>query len=935
MRANSSVLEAGYRRTNRWRRKLSAHLLVASASITAFAPSALAAPPAAGTVIGNQAVATFESGGSTFTVTSNLVQTTINTIAGVQIETDTTKSAVAGGKVLFPHTITNVGNAADRYDLTTSDFGSGLSFVGIYADGDCDGVPDTLTSIAQTGSLNAGESACVVVEVNVAAGTTGSPTFKITAASTLTTASNFEAGTPNEPNDVNTDTVNVTTGAVFEFTKSMTLLEDLDGSKSITPGDTVRVRFDYSNTGGADATDVIITDELPAELTYVAGKGLWSDGGTMTDAREDEPDHTNGQDHEIFYSFDAGTAKATLSAVPVGRTGYIEFVGEVVTGAAGTISNTGTIGWEGNATPQTSNVARLVVDDDGAIGVTLADRAVADKSYAGRPAADGTDGAYDTAPASSTDEDGTANDVVAYTQTYLPSSSPIPFEVIITNHSNAAQRFDLSAAAGNFPPGTTFSFSATNEGAPILDTNSDGRPDLQVSANSVAKFFVRANLPDGAARSSGAVPAWEATVTATAVSNPAVSNRTRLRIESAVGGGTVDLQNANGLAEGQIVDNGSNAWTTVTASPGEAAEFTLVVKNNRSVSDSFNLSFSNTNFAPGSMPAGWQVVFRNDGGTVTNTGVIARGASATFTAVVTPPATAAPGNTNVYFRAASASSAAVVDTKLDRVTVDQVVDLSIRTDQTAQAAPGGVVVMNHTLENLGNVAITDGSIGYDPQFPSFAETLRVDANGNGVLDSTDATVTSIANILTALDKAEFAPGDKVLLFSRVQAPASAVGGLSESAKIVVSSSPAVAGGATVTDTNTGNNSVTETVTVVSGNVVVIKEQAVDADCNGTADSGTAFSFTQAGQAADPGACIVYRITATNMGTADATKLQIDDATPAYTTYVGSSGTATTGDTEAELALQPVDGATGAIRSEHGTLSPGQVARLTFRVKIDE
>jgi uncharacterized repeat protein (TIGR01451 family) len=142
----------------------------------AFASSALAAPPAAGTVIGNQAVATFESGGQTFSVTSNLVQTTINTIAGVQIETDTTKSAVAGGKVLFPHTITNVGNAADRYNLTTTFVSdSGLSFVGIYADGDCDGVPDTLTSIDQTGSLNAGESACVVVE-------TLAPGWRLTAA---------------------------------------------------------------------------------------------------------------------------------------------------------------------------------------------------------------------------------------------------------------------------------------------------------------------------------------------------------------------------------------------------------------------------------------------------------------------------------------------------------------------------------------------------------------------------------------------------------------------------------------------------------------------------------------------------------------------------------------------------------------------------------
>ncbi|RVH14980.1 NEW3 domain-containing protein [Sinorhizobium meliloti] len=906
----------------------------------AFASSALAAPPAAGTVIGNQAVATFESGGQTFSVTSNLVQTTINTIAGVQIETDTTKSAVAGGKVLFPHTITNVGNAADRYDLTTSDFGTGLSFVGIYADGDCDGVPDTLTSIDQTGSLNAGESACVVVEVNVAAGATGSPTFKITAASTLTTASNFTAGTanqPNQPNDTNTDTVTVTTGAVFEFTKTMSLLDDGDGSGSLTPGDTVRVRFNYSNTGGADATDVIITDLLPGELTYVAGTGRWSDGSAMTDAREDDGDHTNGQGHKIFYSYslDDRTVKATLSAVPVGKSGYIEFVGTVATGAAGTISNTGTIDSD-QTDLQTSTEARLVINDGQATAVTLADRA-ADPSYAGRFGGDLPDVNYtDGGLASSTDDDNAANDTIAYTEGYLSSSIPVPFDVIITNHSNTTQRFNLSVEpsnsfpAGTFPAGTTFSFTTT-EGTPLLDTNSDGRPDIQLGANSVSNFLVHANLPDGAAREEGS-QAWEATMTASSISNTAVLNKTRLRIASKVGGGTVDLQNAGELAAGlNVANDNGDPWTTVKTNPGEAAEFTLVVKNNRSVSDSFNLSFSGSNFAPGSMPAGWQVVFRNADGTVTNTGVIAPGASATFTAVVTPPDTAAPGNTDVYFRAASASSAAVVDTKLDEVTVVQVVDLAIRTDQTAQAAPGGVVVMTHTLENLGNVAITNGPIGYNPDFPSFAETLRVDANGNGVLDSTDATVTSIANILTALDKTELAPGDRVLLFSRVQAPASAVGGLSESARIVVNSTLTAPGEATVEDQNPSNNTVTETVTIVSGNVVVVKEQAVDAKCDGTADG----SFTQAGQAANPGECIVYRITATNMGTADATELQIDDATPAYTTYVGSSGTATTGDTEAELTLQPADGATGAIRSEHGTVPSGQVARLTVRVRIDQ
>ncbi len=82
-------------------------------------------------------------------------------------------------------------------------------------------------------------------------------------------------------------------------------------------------------------------------------------------------------------------------------------------------------------------------------------------------------------------------------------------------------------------------------------------------------------------------------MTASSISNTAVLNKTRLRIASKVGGGTVDLQNAGELAAGlNVANENGDPWTTVKTNPGEAAEFTLVVKNNRSVSDSFNLSFS-------------------------------------------------------------------------------------------------------------------------------------------------------------------------------------------------------------------------------------------------------------------------------------------------------------------------------------------------------
>lgn len=935
MRSNSGDLKIGHRRRRRWCKPPSVHLLVALAGVAAFAPPALAAPPAAGTVIGNQAVATFESGGQTFSVTSNLVQTTVNTVAGVSIETDTTKSAVAGGKVYFPHTVTNVGNAADIYDLTASDPGTGLSVSGIYADGNCDGVPDTASSISRTASLDPGESACVVIEVDIASGTTGSPTFKITAASTQTEASNFEAGTPNTPNDSNTDTVNVTTGAVFRFTKSMALLNDADRSDSPTPGDTVRVRFDYSNIGGVDAANVAVTDGLPNELVYVANSGTWSDGGTMTDTGGDT-DHTNGQNHSISYVFDAATVGARISSVPVGRTGYIEFDATIAANAAGTISNTGTIDSD-QTEEQESNEARLVVDNDAAIAVTLADTAAADPSYEGRPETDLPDGNYaEGAPTSTTDDDTLANDRITHSSPYVSVGSSVPFEVIITNHSNAAQRFDISTDRGSFPAGTTFSVT-TASGAAILDTTSDGRPDIQVGANSVSKFFVRANLPPASARIR-TDSAWEATVTARAVDNASVVNSTRLALAGDVGGGTVDLQNDNGKAGGSNVDNEGNPWTVLDADPGETAQFTLVVVNKRAVADSFNLAFSNTNgpFAPGQMPSGWQVVFKDpSGGTVANTGVIAAGASATFTAHVTPPASASPGSTDIYFRATSATlysetaesgEVSIVDTKLDRVTVNQIVDLDIRSDQVAQAAPGGVVTMNHTLENVGNVAISKGPIAYDPAFPTFAETLWFDANGNAVLDESDKAVADIADIVGS---GSLAPGDKVLLFSRVQVPSGAAAGSSESANVVVSSSLTAAGGGSVNDRNPSNNSVSETVTVASGNVVVMKEQAIDATCDGTADG----SFSQAGQTADPGQCIAYRITATNMGTANAESLRIDDKVPDYTTYVASS--APTGGSSPAIAIEPAAGATGDIRSTHGTLAPGQSAQLIFRVKIDQ
>lgn len=892
-----------------WQKWRSGGAVVALAAVlTAWSAStAFAAPPPAGTVIGNQAVATFESGGQTLSVTSNLVTTTINEVAGVDIEASQTKSAVAGGKVFFPHTITNTGNSPDTYGLTAPD-GADLDVVAIYADADCNGVPDTLTAISQTESLEPGESACVVMEVDVATSATGSPTLTVTATSTV----------DNTVTDANTDTVTITTGEVLELTKDMTLLSDADGSGSVTPGDTVRVRLTYSNTGAAAATNVSVIDDVPGQLTYSAGTGAWSDGGTMTDATGNT-DGTNGQGHTIDYSVTAGTVTAVISSVPAGRTGYVEFTTTIDAGASGTITNTGTIQSDTTTTPQDSNTARITVDEADVVAVTLAD-ANADPATMANAPSGGTDGTYG-ADTSTTDDDATSNDIVTETGD-IAEGSVIPFDVVITNHASTAQRFDLSAAIGNYPAGTTFQFY-TAGGSSILDTNSNGQPDVSVAANSAAHFSVRVDLPTGATRTEADTP-WDATATATSIANSSVSNTTILRLDNDVTADAVDLQNAGGLAEegtGEGGDDttavGGGPWTTVTVDPGEAASFTLVVVNDGAASDSFNLAASESNFAAGTLPAGWQVVFLDgSGNSVTNTGAIAAGASATFTAEVTPPADATGGTTNIYFRAISATNSSVSDVKMDAVTVNAVTDVAIATDATGQAAPGGTVVLSHTLTNVGNGAVTAGSIAYSPAFPSFSESLWLD-NGDGVFDAaTDTQIDDIADIPAG----SFDPGDSVLIFSRIQVPSTSVAGLTETATVTV----------TVTgDSNAANNSVSEEVTVVSGNVTVTKLQALDADCNGTADG----AFTQAAQAADPGDCIIYQITAANQGTAGVDNLQIDDQTPAYTTYEGTG--VATGGSAPTVASQPADEATGAVRSTHGAVAAGGQAVLTFSVQIDE
>ncbi|MDY6859158.1 MAG: hypothetical protein SWN98_07445, partial [Pseudomonadota bacterium] len=140
-------------------------LFMRSASAVALSAAvgaaAFAAAPEAGSVIGNQAVATYKNAaGDTITVTSNTVETIVQQVAGVTLTSDNTETIAPGGKAFLPHIITNEGNGPDNFLLTAVEDDSGTldtSQLVFYPDANMDGVADSATPLTETPTLAPGE----------------------------------------------------------------------------------------------------------------------------------------------------------------------------------------------------------------------------------------------------------------------------------------------------------------------------------------------------------------------------------------------------------------------------------------------------------------------------------------------------------------------------------------------------------------------------------------------------------------------------------------------------------------------------------------------------------------------------------------------------------------------------------------------------------
>ncbi len=843
-----------------------------------------AAPPA-GTSIGNQASATYTDASNTpRSTTSNVAITIVQQVASFTLTADGAKFAPPGGQVFYPHTLVNTGNGVDTFNLGVANNAAGddfdLTTVALYPDANGDGLPDNNTPITTTGPLAAGATFRFVALGIVPATETAGRTAAITV-----TASGTATATP-APAQSNIDITTVTADAVVNVTKAISASSGPPGSGPYT------VTLTYNNTGNNNATNLNLMDVIPAGMAYVAGSARWSVTGptALTDANNADVQGTAPD--TIVYDFGvtvAGRVTAVIARVLPGHSGTLTFQVTIpASTAAGVIHNTASFSYDpGTGTPIgpfNSNTADFTVVQGA--GVTITGQTIANAIQ----------------------------------------GSIVVFTNVVRNTGNGVDTFDITVATSTFPPGTTFNLFQSDGNTPLVDSTGNGIPDTgPMGVNQTYNVILKATLPPGV---SGGGPYTVQKTARSRVDNAVFA--TADDVLTTIGVSTVDLTANAALPGGLGAGAGPEAAAVVvnTTSPGTTSRFTLYVNNTSSSSDTYNLAAStDSSFGAITLPAGWTVVFRDAANAiVTFTGVIPAGGNQMIYADVTVPAAQTPTTADIFFRALSPTSGAA-DRLHAAVVVAMVRNLTITPNNSGTVYPGGVVVYTHILMNNGNVLEGDDA-GSSSLFalthsqPGWSAVIYYDADNNGVISAGDPAVTNL-NFVSG-GAAGLAPGESVRLLVQVFAPPGVALGTVDTTTFTVTTANVSYSTAVPPVT-----SVHDVTTVISGDLTMLKEQALDANLDGVAD--TPYSTAQITTGALPGRAIRYRITVTNVGTAPASSVRIFDSTPAYTLYTTIGPAATT---IGSVVTAPANGTAGPLEFNVGTLNPGQSAVITFGVIIE-
>lgn len=876
--------------------------------------------PLAGTLIKNQATATYkDAAGVEQFATSNVVETLIQQVGAMELVQDQSRLAVAGNTVYMPHVLTNTGNGDDSYNLSASNitgdnYDFDLGTVAFYADANKDGVPDNTTPITSTGLLSSEEAFYFVMSVLVPATAATDDYGMLTIKGEST---HVETPVDLIVEQTNTDTVTVTDQGVIEVTKS------ISANSGASPSGPYTVTLKYSNIGLTAVTDLLLKDTLPAGMSYNTGadSARWSVTGAGVALTDTDANDAQGSGDTIRYcAYNPGcdtNVTATISQVPAGASGELTFEVNIDSGLdASTLLNIADFSYtSGSTSVPLANTNQVPFE------ITQQPDVVANGSES-----DPTDGA---------DNQGGTSD--AFIVDSASRGAAVLFDNIIRNTGNTDDTFEITIDDGSntFPPGTGLQLLQSDGFTPLMDTNNDGTVDTGIlSPGESYKVVLRAVLPANVTGNNGG-SGFEVTKIATSALDNSVFNDVTDRLGE-ITLDSVDLTNnaAGAGADGWGAGPEGSAVTTETIAPGEQAVFNLFVNNTSDAANSYELQYSmQTPFVSGTLQSGWNIAFHFDGGNgdcstlgqiTSATGNISAGGNKQICAAVAVPANAIADGSEipVFFKAVSSLTGAS-DIKYDAVQVEEKPALTIEPDQVGQIEPGGTTVYSHRVANNGNTALECISVmatDLEPQ-SGWTSLIYLDVNEDGALDAGDTLLTN-----QTLD-----PGEAFPVLIKLFAPATDPMGSQNVQQLTVTghqddgdSDPNTCNGALLTD------QAKDVTTVATSSVSITKEQAPDLDCDGVADAG-AYSTTSF--QVDPGACVVYKLTAVNRGATPVNNARIDDAAPSFTEFFGSPSV-THGNISGGVAGTDGNITGGSIGGTSVTLAPGESMVLDFGVKLD-
>lgn len=130
-----------------------------------------------------------------------------------------------------------------------------------------------------------------------------------------------------------------------DFTTSTKTAEDVDGG-ALLPGDQIRYTIHVVNTGNDNAIDVVLTDPLPPEVTFVPGSLEILTGANMgakTDDLADDQGEFDPNTNTVTFRLGNGADGTNGGSIAIDESSDVTFLVTVNDGVSGEINNQGVI----------------------------------------------------------------------------------------------------------------------------------------------------------------------------------------------------------------------------------------------------------------------------------------------------------------------------------------------------------------------------------------------------------------------------------------------------------------------------------------------------------------------------------------------------------------------------------------------------------------